>query len=160
MLVWLGTTSSRMVTTENLLKFETAEFKEHLEPSYERMSYHAIAKYAVINLVCYPLVLIFAIGYLRTTHRTFKQNGWMLMSAILFFLFVPVEIYCMVLDWKIIGLDFWGKWPLEEFRKAFLHRITAFGGAQFLAILSYFTIVILLFWQPMKKREDVKYHQR
>lgn len=150
-LVWIGTMSVRMVTTGYLFKFETAEFKEHLEPSYERMQYHAIAKYAVINLICYPIVFLSAVGYLKTTKRTFKQEGWMLMSALLFFLFVPVEIYCMILDWKIIGLNFWGSWPLEEFRKAFLRRITAFGGAQFLAVLSYFTIIVFIYWKPLRK---------
>ncbi len=115
--------------------------------------YQTIADAAVIRFASYPLVLIFAFLYLRSTTRSLKLHGWLLMSAILLFIFIPVEAYCLWLEWKIVGLQYWGTWPLDEFRKAFLGRITALAGLPLIATLCYYTIIGLVIFRPMKKKE-------
>jgi len=155
-LLWLGISTYRTLLSDHLLQFGTAEFKTAIDPDFERQVYHDIAKYSVVIFIVYPIAILTGIGYLITTEKKFKNNGWLLMCTILFFIFVPVEAYCAVLDWKIVGLNYWGEWPIEEFRKAFLKRITVLSGAPFLAALSYYTIVILAIWQPMKRKDIVE----
>ena len=60
-----------------------------------------------------------AVVFVRTTTIRFKQNGWLMMSAILFFMFSPVEFYTLVLDWKMIALDFFANPTLTDFRVLF-----------------------------------------
>ncbi len=152
--VWLGAATVRTTSGGKLIQFGTIEFKHNIELSVERSLYNTIAEYSIITMAMYPLVICSAAGYLATTRRTFRQHGWLLMSALLLFIFVPVEVYGMYLDWKLIGLNYWGDWPIEEFRKAFLVRLTAFSGLPFIATLSYYTIIILVVWQPMKKKPE------
>jgi hypothetical protein len=150
-LCWLCAGILKNIKTGDLLEFGTIELKQSITPESERASYDAIAKYSVIIFITYPLTLISGIGYLMATKRTMKRDGWLLMSAILLLMFVPVELYCFWLDWKIVGLNYWGGWPLEEFRKAFVLRLTALAGLPFIAQLCYYTIPILVILKPFRR---------
>jgi len=150
-LCWLGAGILKNFQIGNLLEFGTVELKQTLTAEVERTAYDTIAKLSVIIFIFYPLVLISGISYLKTTHRIMKNEGWLLMSTILVLMFIPVEFYCFWLDWKIVGLNYWGEWPLEEFRKAFLQRLTALAGLPFVAQLCYYTIPILVIFKPLRK---------
>lgn len=150
--VWFGSLILKNIETHTLLQFGTIEISPSLTPETERDSYRSLAEYSVITLVSYPVVLASVILFSITTRRSFKQEGWLLMSAILFLMFVPLEIYCFWYDWKIIGLVYWGNWTLEEFRKAFIQRLTLMAGLPFVAQLCYYTIPILVIFKPLKKQ--------
>ncbi|MFA6468428.1 MAG: hypothetical protein WCW35_05980 [Bacteroidota bacterium] len=148
---WLASSTAKNYAAGSLVKFGTAEFNDSIGAAREREVYHLIAERSIIAFFSYPIVLLSAIGFLKTTRRTFKQDGWLLMSALLFFLFIPVELYCFWLDWKLVELNYWGNWPLEELRKAMIHRLTALAGLPFIAQLCYFTIPFILVVKPFKQ---------
>ncbi len=156
-IIWLGAGIMKNIQIEHLIEFGTVQFKQTLVPEVERAAYNSIAEYSIVVFISYPIALFFGIGYIVTTRRTFKEHGWLLMSAILFFIFVPVELYSFVLDWKIVGLNYTkyashgGSWELEEFRKAFLLRLNALAGLPFIAQLCYYTIPFLVIFKPFKK---------
>jgi hypothetical protein len=150
--IWIYGSSMKNYRSGTLLKFGTIEYINDMDVNLERAAYHSIAENSVIAMLSYPIAILSAIGYVVTTPRSFKQNGWLLMSAILFFAFIPVEAYCYWLDWKIVGLNYWGNWPLEEFRKALQIRLTALAGLPFIAQLCYYTIPILIIFKPLQKQ--------
>lgn len=154
-LVWFSSFIVKNIEISKLLEFGTIEFSSSLTPENELSSYRALARYSIVSFVSYSIVITSAMLFVVTTNRSFKQEGWLLMSAILLFLFVPVEFLCFWYDWKIVGLTYWGNWPLEEFRKAFLRRITALAGLPFIAQLCYFTIPILVIFKPLKNKEGL-----
>ena len=75
-----------------------------------------------------------------------------MMSAILFFMFSPVEFYTMYLDGKMAILELFSHPALEELQRLFIHRLAALAGVPMIALLSYYTIIGLAIWQPMKKK--------
>jgi len=87
------------------------------------------------------------------------------MAPIMFFLFVPVEVFTGYLDIKFIllwektkhVLELQGMSVYEEYstimRETLSHRIGALSGLPVMATLSYFTAVIIIAWQPLKIRE-------
>jgi len=152
-LLWLAGTTFQNIASGKLLVFGTVELVQNLPEQTERSVYETIAQTAVVRMLSYPLVILFAFLYVRWTKKSFAANGWLLMSAILLFLFIPVEGYCLWREWKIVGLLYWGSWPIEEFRKAFLVRVTALGGLPMIASLCYYTIIGLIVVRPMKKKE-------
>jgi len=148
--VWQYAQGTKGFHVGELFTFGTIEFRAGLDPGMERSSYASYAEHAVIAYIAYPFVLLTAAGFLRTTRRSVKEDGWLLMSAILLFMFVPVELFCFWRDWKIVGLHYWGDWPLEEFRKAVLLRVTAMAGLPFIAQLCYYTIPLVLLFKPFR----------
>jgi hypothetical protein len=77
------------------------------------------------------------------------------MSAILFYIFVPVELYTSILDGQMIYLDLSSSSDLVEFRKLFIHRLGALSGVPIIALMCYYTIVGLVIIQPLKRRYEV-----
>jgi hypothetical protein len=154
--IWLGALSTRAMLGNELLQFGTIELKTNLEPSFERELYRIISYATLLVMGGYAAALVGAIGFVATTTVRWKQHGWLLMCAILFFLFVPVELWSLKLDWKMIGLNFWGDWPLEEFRKAYLRRLTALSGLPVIANLTYYTMIVIAVWRPFEQRNGAQ----
>lgn len=151
---WIAASSVKNYRAGMLFEFGTVQFRNDLNVEKERSSYDQIAQSSIVTMSLYPLVLLTAAGFLATTRRTFRKDGWLLMSTILLFGFIPVELYCYWLDWKLIGLNYWGDWPLEEFRKAIVLRMTALAGLPFIAQLCYYTIPIFVIFKPLQKKND------
>jgi hypothetical protein len=150
-ITFLGALISRAMMGNQLFEFGTLDLKANLDPVLERELYRLIT-YATLLVVCgYAAALVGAIGFSATAGVSWKHHGWLLMCAVLFFLFVPVEIWSLRLDWKMIGLNFWGDWPLDEFRKAHLRRLTALSGLPVIANLAYYTMIVLAVWRPFEK---------
>ncbi len=152
--VWMYASSMKHYQAGMLFEFGTAQFKDQINADAERTIYRTFAENAVVVFFSYPLTIIAAAGFVATTRRKFRTDGWMMMSAILLFGFIPVELYCFWLDWKIVGLNYWGNWPLEEFRKAILLRMTALAGLPFIAQLCYYTIPIFIIFKPLRKTKN------
>jgi hypothetical protein len=152
--VWITSIVLKNIEIGTLVEFGTVQFRAGMTVEQERSAYAALAEYSAVALVAYPLTILSAAGYIASTQRSVKKEGWLLMSAILLFIFVPVEIYCCWLDWKLIGLQYWGDWQVEEFRKAFINRLTALAGLPFIAQLCYCTIPIFIIFKPLQKTND------
>jgi len=151
---WLGGINVRAMIGFSLLQFGTLEFKSNIQPGIERTIFSLVAQSSLIVNIAYVLVVAAAVVYLRTTELRAKREGWLMISAILFFLFVPVEIYTMVLDVKMWILDMSGSNDLVEFRKLFIHRLAALSGVPMIALLSYYTIIGLAIFRPLRRDPD------
>ncbi len=149
-ITWLGGSSVRAMVGFDLLEMGTLDFKPNIHPYVERAVYGLIAQSSLPVDVSYVILWIAGIMFLRTTHLSLKQQGWLVMAAILFYMFTPVEIYLMVLDTKIWILDHIGSNDLVEFRKLFIHRLAALSGVPLIAALSYYAGIAVTIFQPLR----------
>ena len=150
-IVWLGGINIRAMVAFDLLIPGTMEFKPNIHPYVERSIYGLIAQASLIIDIAYVVVWIAGIVFLRTTTMRLKEHGYLMMSAVLFYLFTPVEIYAMVLDTKIWLLDHIGSFDLVEFRTLFIHRLAALSGVPMIALLCYYSVVWLLVFKPFRR---------
>lgn len=146
---WLGGLNVRALIGFNLLQPGTIDFRPNIHPYVERTVFGLIAQSSLVVAYSYAAVWIAGIVFLRTTMLRLKEHGWLMMSAILFYLFTPVEIYTIVLDLKMWYLDYLGSNDLVEFRKLFIHRLAALAGVPIIALLSYYTIITLCVFRPL-----------
>ncbi len=148
---WLGAVNIRATIGNDLLKPGTLEFEEYLAPEAESEIYRLISIVSVIVLASYAITVTGSIVFLATCPFKMKQHGWLLMSAILFYLFVPVELFTMYLDGRMIYLEFFTTADNQVFRELFIARVGALAGAPVIAHLCYYTIIALAIFQPMKR---------
>ncbi len=153
-ITWLGGINIRAMIGFDLLETGTIDFKPNIHPYVERAVYALVAQSSIIVDVAYIVVWIAGIVWLRATHLKLRQEGWLMMSALLFYLFTPVEIYTMVLDVRMWILDHLGSNDLVEFRKLFIHRLGALAGVPLIALLCYYTIIPLVIFKPMRKPQS------
>ena len=150
-IVWLGAVNVRAIIGNELLNFGTIEFKSTIDPELEREVFRLISLSSIVIAAGYAGTFLGALVFVRTTPLRFKENGWLMMSSILFFIFSPIEFYTLFLDLKMVSLDLlWNASP-AEFRALFMHRLTTLAGVNIIALLSYYTIIGLAIWQPMKR---------
>ena len=151
-MLWQGSTHMRAIIGNDLLKFGTLEFEEYIVPDAEGEIYRLLSFASLLVIGSYIVALVSSVVFLATSPFKFREHGWLLMSAILFYLFVPVEIFTMVLDGRMIYAEFFTTADNEVFRELFSARLGALAGAPFVATLCYYTIIGLAVFQPLKKK--------
>ncbi len=150
-IMWLGAVNVRALIGNDILKPGQLAFQDYIDPQAEREVYRLISITSIAVIAGYAATLVSAIVFLLSSPFKLKQHGWLMMSAILFFIFVPVELYTHYLDWKMIYLEFYTSADIGQFREVFLARVMALQGVPFIALLCYYTIITLAVFQPLKK---------
>ncbi len=148
---WLGGINVRAMVGFALLQFGTLEFKPNIHPTIERAIFSLVAQSSLIVNVAYIVLLAASVVYLVAARRDLRREGWLMISAILVYAYAPVEIYTMVLDVRMWLLDASGSNDLVEFRKLFIHRLAALSGVPMIALLSYYTAIVLIIFRPLER---------
>jgi hypothetical protein len=148
---WLGGAHIRAMIGNDLLKFGTLTFIDPIAPAAEAEIYRLLSLASLSVIGGYVLAFASSIVFLATSPFRLRDHGWLMVSAILFYLFVPVEAYTMYLDSKMIYAEFMTTVDNQVFRELFIARVTALAGTPFIATLCYYTIIVLAVFQPMKK---------
>jgi hypothetical protein len=149
--IWLGAVNIRALISNDMLKTGTLEFEEYLAPEAEREIFRLISFTSVVIMISYTIVLVSGAVFLATSPLRLKEHGWLMMSAILFSLFVPVELYTMYLDARMVYMEFFTTAGNDVFRQLFHARLGALAGAPLVALLCYYTIIALAVFRPFTK---------
>lgn len=148
---WLGAVNVRFFIGNQLLNYDEFNFRTSIPPDEENQIFQAVANCSLIIMVFYPIALLAAITFIKNCKIKLKENPWLLMCAILFFAFVPVELYTSYLDLKFVLL-FNTRPPNHDILlKLFGARIGFLKGVPWIAMLSYYTMVGIAIFQPLKK---------
>lgn len=165
-IVWLGGTVMRAMIANEFFVPGTLEYLPDVSLDQERTLFQLISAASTVLLIAYGIVLLSAIVLVRILPLRRKDNGWLLMASILFFLFVPVECFTGYLDLKFILLwnnttDLLDMHGIQSYaqhsslmRETLSHRIGALGGLPVIAMLSYLTAVAIVIWQPLRFRDS------
>lgn len=149
---WLGGINVRTLIGNELLDYDQFEFRTSIPPDRENTLFQMISNASILIAISYTIVLISAIWFISTTRLKVKENGWLLMAAILFFMFVPVEIYTYYLDMKFILLFFSNPPDHDELLRIFGERIGALSGLPVIAVFCYYTIIPIVIFKPLRKK--------
>ncbi|MDX9757955.1 MAG: hypothetical protein RBU27_02245 [Bacteroidota bacterium] len=165
--LWLGGTVYRALIAYELFIPGTLEFDPAVQLAQEQTIYQLIFASSVMVLIAYSITLIASIVVLWRIPLRLKEHGWMLMAALLVFIFVPVEIFTGYLDIHFFWLWDWTTDAMAtqgpqafidvqtELRKTISHRIGALAGLPVMAALCYVTAALLVIWQPMRKKRGI-----
>jgi hypothetical protein len=148
---WLGAVNIRAIIGNDMLKTGTLEFEEYLDPEAEREIFRLLSFASLVIIISYAIVLISGTVFLVTSPFHLKEHGWLMMSAILFYIFVPVEVFTMYLDGKMAYREFFTTDGNAVFRELFVARVGALAGTPVIALLCYYTIIALAVFRPFTK---------
>jgi hypothetical protein len=149
---WLGSINIRTLIGNELLDYDQFEFRTSIPPDRENTLFQLIANSSIVVIISYVVVLISAVWFTATSNIKLKENGWFLMCAIMFYLFVPVEIYTGYLDLKFILLFYSNPPNHDELLKLFGERLGALSGVPVIALFCYYTIIPIIIFKPLKKK--------
>jgi hypothetical protein len=151
---WLGGINIRALVGNELLNYDQFNFKTSIPPDREFTLFQMIAYSSLVVVISYFVVLVSAVWFMITTELKIRQNGWLLMSAILFFMFVPVEIYTYYLDIRFMLLFYSNPPNHDELLRLFGLRLGGLSGVPVIALFCYYTIIVLAVFKPLKKSRE------
>ncbi|MDA0987007.1 MAG: hypothetical protein O3A55_05340 [Bacteroidetes bacterium] len=150
-LLWIAGDASRLILSSEMLSGKNFAFTPPASLNTERMLYSLLSKSIIIGLIGFTLTVPFAIFYLNSKKYILKNEGWLLISIVLFTILLPIELFTFWLDYKFIISEMTLNIDINELRKLFVHRIYALAGAPYMTILSVATIIIMIIFKPLKK---------
>ena len=153
---WLGGINVRTLIGNELLNYDQFDFRTGIPPDRENTLFQMLSNSSILITISYAIVLFSAVWFAATTKLRIKDNGWLLMSALLFFIFVPVEIYTYYLDMKFVILFYSNPPNHDELLRIFGKRLGALGGLPVIAVLCYYTIIPLVIFKPLRRKTDEK----
>ncbi len=148
---WLGAVNMRAIIGNDMLRTGTLEFDELLPPDAEREIFRLLSFASIAVILSYAVTLVSSIVFLAASPYRLKVHGWLMMGAILFYVFVPVEIYTLILDARMVYNEFFTTADNALFRQLFLARVGALAGAPLVALLCYYTVIGLAVFRPFMK---------
>jgi hypothetical protein len=154
--LWFGGGIIRNALAFDLFQPGTLLYKDFVQPAQINYSIRLFGITGYYTVAGYAGALISALGLFITMRPRLKQNGWLFMAFILFFLYIPAELYLVYLDIALINrtnqIDYVSLMQDAGLRSLFEQRfhpmLTATG---FLSLLSYLTAILFLAWQPLKR---------
>jgi len=149
---WLGGVNIRALIGNELLNYDQFDFRTSIPPDRENTLFQMIANSSIVIDIAYAVVLISAIWFMATTKLKLKENGWLLMCAVLFFIFVPAEVYTGYLDIKFALLFYSAPPNHDELLKIFGERLGALSGIPVIALFCYYTIIPIAVLKPLRKK--------
>jgi len=163
---WLGAINVRFFIGNQLLNYDEFNFRTSIPPDEENQIFKMISDSSILVMIFYSIVLISAILFIKNSKINMKENPWALMSAMLFFVFVPVELYTSYIDLKFIFLFNQRPANHDQLLKYFGERIGFLRGVPWIAVMGYYTIIWLAVFKPLKKtsqelaEEERKIHDK
>ena len=136
------------------MNYDEFNFRTSIPPDEENQIFQMIANSSLVIMIAYAVVLVSAILFLKNFNVKLKENPWLLMCAILFFAFVPVEVYTSFLDIKFVLLFNQRPANHDQLLKYFGERIGFLKGVPWIAVLSYYTIIGIAIFKPLQKSAE------
>jgi len=159
-IIWLGGAILRTAIGFTIFEPSATETLIRKAPNDILMqTVYIFASTSIYTSIAYLITFALSFFLLAKYKNIWKQEGWILMCFVLFYLFSPVEIYTIYEDIKLsIAVFQQNVWefysqPVQDY---FMKRIknVVYNSLNGLTLLSALTIVIYVIWQPLKKKEE------
>ncbi|WKZ68012.1 MAG: hypothetical protein QY331_08605 [Melioribacteraceae bacterium] len=105
---------------------------------------------SVISFICF---ILFLLAYVVVSKINFRNEGWFFIITLLIIVTTPFELYLLLqydinLIQKIFSNDINSIYLLEMLKQ----RIVALGPFPLIILFSYFIIIFLAIFKPLRKR--------
>lgn len=152
--LWLGIYTARLLVTYQL--FEPVDLSlRNLFINFDlNPIFNSFYPLIISSIVLYLTLIILFILYLVTTDLKIKENGWLLIIALIIFVTCPFELFLVYKDLKLINTIL--EIPNINFNIILTQirdRLTILSNFSVIEVFSYFIIIYLVIFKPLQKRK-------
>lgn len=155
LVIWLGGNVVRNAIAYDVFVPGTALEVKNWYSDIEKLSIVSVFRIASFyTIVGYSMTIVASFVLFGMFKKYFKAKGWLLMSFVLIFLTIPVELYLIYYDIKII-LAF-NDQIIKSFNDSivqeyFIGRFSKLGIPTTMSFLSAVSAAIIAIWRPLDK---------
>ena len=162
--IWLGSYITRLSLFYHIFQPPNFALKEFVSDQNLAGIFQSLIASVSINLILYLVMITAFILFIITSKLNLKLNGWLFISAVLILISLPFELYLMLIDYKLVIVVLNDNFNSKEVLNLVVKRFTVLSSFPIVEILSYFAIIYLFLFQPLKgtnrkladKRERVR----
>lgn len=156
LIIWLGGYISRHLVIYQLFEPEGLVLRPNYNLENLNVVWNTISPLLVLNLVSFPLFILFYLSYLFFSKINLKKEGWLFISTIVILITAPFEIYLLIKDYEIIRLIYSSVSNSENVLNLIRERINILSSFSLIEIFSYLAIVFLTILKPLSKTDEIK----
>jgi len=149
-IIWLGSYISRILVTYQLFKPKGLQLKDYVNEQNLYGILYTISSAISITFVLFIVFLISFFIFILTSKINLKKEGWLFITLVIILITAPFEIYLMTIDYKIISKVFFSIFDSNEILQLYVKRIKQINSFPLIEIFSYFGIIYLFLFQPLK----------
>ena len=154
--LWLGGYFLRMIVFYQLFQGPELNLRNFVT-SQNLGGILTILNSAVLTTgILYAVFIVSFLLFVVSSKVSFKENGWLFISAVIIFVTMPFEIYLMSIDYKIFTIVNTGVFNANQILTMYIKRLNVLGSFTIVEILSYFSVIYFVIFQPLKKRAEEK----
>jgi hypothetical protein len=146
--IWFGAYVARLLITYQM--FEETEFALKSYLTNAKLSTIFQTTFPIVNLTFYSyivMIIVFTL-FLIFFHLKLKENGWLLIVALIIYLTLPLESLLLMTDYKLIVLFMNEQFGSEQILLLIIERMSKLSSFPIILVLSYLTIPYFLVFKP------------
>jgi hypothetical protein len=152
--IWIGSYITRHILFYQLFEPLNLELRSLFNPSNIVPVIITITPAVIINLIFYPLFLIFFFLSLFASKIKIKNEGWLFIIIILILVTAPFEFYLSSIDLKIVGTVLSGHFDPGFVISLVRKRMTELSSFSLIEIFSFLASIFIVIFKPLRKNEN------
>ncbi len=124
------------------------------DESIERFGYMLMSRGSILLIVAYAMVFFSGIAFWLLGPYKLKSDRWFLIAFLLFYIWLPVDLYTISLDIRF-ALLFSPNVPItNDLKSLFLSRQQSLGPVPLIMLLGYLTAIGMMVFKPGSKKRQ------
>jgi hypothetical protein len=136
----LGGIASQMIVGISLM--------DVTDESVERFGYMVMSRGSIMLVAAYAMVFLSGIAFWLLGPYELKRDRWFLIAFLCFYIWLPVDIYTIILDIRFAVLFNPGEQLTEELKSLFMSRQQTLGPIPLIMLLGYLTAIGMAVFRP------------
>lgn len=149
--IMLGSYITKLFTVYYLFEGPDLVLRDFIDPSDLDTSLKLLFPVHIIHLIAYLITITSLVLFVITSKLSLKQNGWLFIILLIFFLTLPFEAYLLTIDYKFITAIMSDKIVSTELLGLLRDRIQKLSSYPLVALISYISIYYFIILQPLTK---------
>lgn len=153
--LWLGSYFTRQIVVYQFFEPDGLNLKAIYNQQNLEVVVKTIAPLFVSNSILFLSFLLFFISFVLTSKIKLKEEGWFLIILLIIIITAPFELYLLYKDYKIINtIYFTASTSGLELISQIKERMQSLSGFALIEIFSYFGIIFLTIFKPLRKLNE------
>lgn len=150
--IWLGSYAERMIISYQLFDID---MKLMSYVNQQNLSGILVTITPAVNttFILYIFFIFAFTIFLFSSKISLRENGWLLINAVIVYSTLPFEAYLLTIDYKIIlALNFSDVIDAEYVVSLIKDRFTTLSSFPIIIFLSYCSLIYFLLFKPFTKK--------
>jgi|SRR5690606_1769666 len=153
--LWIGAYLTRLFLTYQLFEAENLSLKSIISQDSLTTVFYVLLPAITTTFVLYIVFIFSFIIFLFLSKLSFKQNGWLFITALIIFLTMPFEVYLMTIDYYLITQLNSATFNAGEVLSLIMERIKVLSSFLLVEIFCYISIYYFILFKPLTSKNKL-----